>query len=252
MKKKITYSGFVFIIILTFGFIQLNSYAEVPKCDMQTLGQSAMKYIQSKDYKNALGLIDACIAEHPNNANLYNNRGNVLMEMGKFNESAAAYQKAININPKFTAPYNGLAALCMKTGQADKGLGVLMDLKEIAPNDTVAALNRASFELILKNYDAAIGDYTIALKDKRNTVYYKDRAYAYLANSNPEKAIADYESYLKAGHESGEAYKYMAIAYEVMGNNDKAMEYFRKAADQYRKENNLEEYNSLMKIFRAG
>ncbi len=250
MNKK--YFGVALVFITAFGFIQLNSYAEPSKCNMQTLGQTAMNYIRNKDYNNALGVIDACIAEHPNNATLYNNRGNVLMEMGKFNEAAFAYQKSININPKFTAPYNGLSTLYMKTGQAEKGLEVLMDLKEIAPNDSVAALNRASFELILKNYNAAIEDYTIVLKDKKNSVYYKDRAYAYLANSNPEKAISDYENYLKAGHESGEAYKYMGIAYEVMGNNDKAMEYFRKAADQYRKENNLEEYNNLMRIFRAG
>ena len=250
MNKKITCIS-IALIIAALGVIQLNSYAEPAKCNMQTLRQSTMEYVNNKDYNKALNLLNACVAENPKDANLYNNRGNILMELGKFNEAALDYQKSININPKSTAPYNGLATVYMKTGEIDKGLEILLDLKEIAPNDIIGALNRASFELLLKNYNAAIEDYTIALKDKKNSIYYKDRAYAYLANSNPEKAIADYESYFKAGHESGEAYKYLAIAYEVMGNNDKALEYFRKAAELYRKENNIEEYNSLMRIFKA-
>ena len=250
MNKNFTHIG-IFLLLASLGLSQSLCLAADSKCNMQSLHKTSMQYIHNKEFDKALPLFNACIAEHPKDPNLYNNRGNIYKQMGKYNEAVSDYQKAISLNPKFTTPYNGMATIYLKTGQIDRGLDILNQLKEIDPNNIQGALNRAPFEVMLKDYDSAIKDYTIALKDKKNSIYYKERAYAYLASSKPKQAIADYESYFKAGHSSAEAYKYLGISYEITGDNEKAIECFRKAAELYKKENNLDEYNSLMRIFRG-
>ncbi len=244
-------AGLSVITALAVAFLQTACMAEAIKCDMQNLGKNCTQFIKSKEYTKALPYIDACISEHPDNAALYNNRGNIYKEMGNYNAAILDYQKAIRLNPSFTSPYNGLAIVYLKTSQYDNGLEVLNKLKEISPNNIEGAINRASIESMMNDYNAAIQDYNIVLKDKRNSIFYRERAYAYLASSKPEQAISDYENYFKAGHSSAEAYKFMGIAYQTIGNNDKAMECYRKAAELYKAENNLEEYNSLMRIFRV-
>ncbi len=249
MKKNI------YIIAALFTFFSNltgNAYAsDNLSCSIKTLDTVTISLLKNKDYAGVISLYDTCIKKYPNNADFYNNRGNAYLALKKYDLALNDYRKAISLNPKYVTPYNGLATVYIYEGQVDKALDALNNLMQNDPDNVSGALNRAQVNMITKDYESAIKDYNVVLKDKKKSVYYKDRAYAYLASSKPQQAINDYESYLKAGHSSAEAYRYLGVAYGITGNNEKSLECLRKAAELYKKENNIEEYNNIMKIFRS-
>ena len=250
MKTRIF---FILAVCILAGYCMDNTVlaADDLSCNMKTLRNTTVGVLKNKDYKQVITLYDGCIKKYPNNADLYNNRGNAFMALNNYNQALADYRRAISLNPKYATPYNGIATIYIKTGQTEKALDSLNQLLTVDPNNTTGALNRAQIFMLTKDYQAAIKDYNVVLKDKRLSVYYKDRAYAYLAVSKPEQAIEDYENYLKAGHSSAEAYRYLGIAYGILGDNEKMLANLRTAADLYKKENNMEEYNNIMKVFRS-
>lgn len=59
--------------------------------------------------RDALTVFDKAIQLHPHFAILYNNRGNVLKHLGKFQESLEDYKKAVQYKPDFTEAYHNLS-----------------------------------------------------------------------------------------------------------------------------------------------
>jgi tetratricopeptide (TPR) repeat protein len=71
----------------------------------------------------------------PNDPNPYDSYAELLMKMGRFDESITNYQKALSIDPNFVASRFGVAANYMYKGQYEKGSAELETLQKLARND---------------------------------------------------------------------------------------------------------------------
>jgi hopanoid biosynthesis associated RND transporter like protein HpnN len=68
-------------------------------------------YIRIGDPENALMAANAGIAHDPRNASLYNAKGMALHDLGRTDEAATAFQKALELNPGFAVARANLRAL---------------------------------------------------------------------------------------------------------------------------------------------
>ena len=83
----------------------------------QCLNEKAYQYAKSKDYVNAISTIDETISLVPEDANLYDSKGEILLMQGKEQEALKMWKKVLELNPKFLDDYpegtnlsNGLKA----------------------------------------------------------------------------------------------------------------------------------------------
>lgn len=88
------------IICLVLSFILLV-YQDLKFFYLAKLIQEERKSRSKKDYKKALSYCDKAISIYPFFATAWNNKGNVLMNMGKKKDALKCYEKALDINPDY-------------------------------------------------------------------------------------------------------------------------------------------------------
>jgi tetratricopeptide (TPR) repeat protein len=71
----------------------------------------------------------------PNDPNPSDSYAELLMKMGRFDESITNYEKALAADPTFASSYNGIAANYMYKGEPQKGAAQVKRLLTIARND---------------------------------------------------------------------------------------------------------------------
>lgn len=118
---------------------------------------------------------------------------------------------------------------------------------ELEPNNAETYFMRGDAQSRLKNFSAAIEDFTKALKMKPEEKIYKKRGEVYLEIFENEKAIADFNKALDFS-ENSSVYKGLAIAYANLKNKKLALENFNKFVELSGEENF---YNELGEIYFA-
>jgi tetratricopeptide (TPR) repeat protein len=97
--------------ILGYGYKQIENYQEAEKA-----------------FKKYIGLI-------PNDPNPYDSYAELLLKMGRFDESIANYQKALTLDRNFVSSHVGIALNYMYKGEQDSGSAELKKLSVMARND---------------------------------------------------------------------------------------------------------------------
>ncbi len=110
------------------------------------LGQLGEAYDKAKQYDQALATYQKVLAIAPNDANTYNQIGNVYAEMGKIPEAQQAFQKSAELNPAGASKaYFNLGAIMYNTGKMDEAAAAFKKATELDPKyaDAYALLGRS-------------------------------------------------------------------------------------------------------------
>ena len=107
---------------------------------------------------------------------------------------------------------------------------------------------RGDSQARLKNFTAAIADFTKAEEMQPAEKIYKKRGEVYLKNFEFEKAIEDFKKVLENSPQNYSAYEGLAIAYANLKNKTLALENFNKFVELSGKKNF---YNELGEIYFA-
>jgi predicted O-linked N-acetylglucosamine transferase (SPINDLY family) len=83
--------------------------------------------------EEAVDAFRRAIASDPNDAEHYNNLGNVLKDIGPNEEAIAALQHAMSIKPGYASPHNNLAIVLMNMGRIEEGLAEYRQAVELEP-----------------------------------------------------------------------------------------------------------------------
>jgi tetratricopeptide (TPR) repeat protein len=92
-------------------------------------------YRQNDDFANAEKAFQKYIELIPNDPNPYDSYAELLLKMGKFDESIVQYRKALAIDPNFIASYVGIAADLMYQGKPAEAAAELDTITKRARND---------------------------------------------------------------------------------------------------------------------
>ncbi|MBC8376011.1 MAG: tetratricopeptide repeat protein [FCB group bacterium] len=136
------------------------------------------------------------------NPNAYDSYAELLMEMGRFNESIEFYAKALELDPNFVASHIGIACDYAFLGEPDRARTQLELLKEIARNDI----------------------------DTRRAIF--TEALTYVCEGNLSQAVQSILSNLKLAEESQDVGN-MANDLVILGNLYLELNQPSKALDRY-------------------
>ena len=92
-----------------------------------------VKAVQAGDYQRALASLQKTVQADPRNADAWNYIGFSQRNLQHFDESLAAYQKALTINPDHRGANEYLGELYLKTGDLDKARERLSKLQSLCP-----------------------------------------------------------------------------------------------------------------------
>jgi tetratricopeptide (TPR) repeat protein len=136
-------------------------------------------YRQVEDYPEAEKVFKRYTELIPNDPNPHDSYAELLMKMGKFDESIANYRKSLAIDPHFVASYAGLAMNYLQKGMPMEAEKALDQLGAKARND--GERRTAIFGRVVLYADAGKFDQALKELDRQFALSEKDRDAAQMA-----------------------------------------------------------------------
>jgi tetratricopeptide (TPR) repeat protein len=184
---------------------------------------------KQKEYEVPLTITLACVeifkalpravAEMREHAGIYSaNLGNGHMERGNLDRAIAAYDQAIQLNPKNGIAYNQRGVCYRRRGDLDRAIGDFDEAIRSDPNNAIQYANRADCYEQKKSYDRAIRDYDEAIRLNPDYLRaYNDRGICYYWKGDYARAIRDYDQALRLDPSHELARQNRAAASEKLG-----------------------------------
>jgi tetratricopeptide (TPR) repeat protein len=156
-------------------------------------------YRQQADYANAEQAFKKYVELIPNDPNPYDSYAELLLKMGRFDESIAQYRKALSIDPHFVPSRFGISADLTYMGKPQEAEAELGKLADQARND--GELRTAFLGLAVVATDSGKLDKALQQIDKQFAVAEKKNDMAAMAADLQAKGniLAEMQKYDQAG-----------------------------------------------------
>lgn len=92
-----------------------------------------VKAVKAGEYERALDLLQKVVQANPRNADAWNYIGLSQRKLRRFDQSLAAYQKALAIDPDHRGANEYLGELYLMTGEPEKARAQLAKLQNLCP-----------------------------------------------------------------------------------------------------------------------
>jgi tetratricopeptide (TPR) repeat protein/S1-C subfamily serine protease len=206
-------------------------------------------YKALKEYPKAIVDYNKALAINPEYAMAYNNRGYTYDDLKDYPKAIADYTKAIAINPKDALAYSNRGATYSTLKEYPKAIADYTKAIAINPEDALAYYNRGYTYDDLKDYPKAIADYTKAIAiNPEYAKAYGNRGLSYHKLKDYPKAIADYTKAIAINPEDANAYGGRGLSYAGSGDTQQAKEDLQTAAQLFRQQGRMTDYEKAMQI----
>ena len=125
-------------------------------------------YRQKGDYANSEESFKKYVGLIPNDPNPYDSYAELLLKMGRYDESIAQYRKALSIDPHFNPSRFGISADYMYSGKPQEAAAELQSMADQARND--GELRTAFFGMAVLASDSGKYQDALAAMDKEYAV----------------------------------------------------------------------------------
>jgi tetratricopeptide (TPR) repeat protein len=143
-------------------------------------------YRQKGDFANSEESFKKYVQLIPNDPNPYDSYAELLLKMGRYDESIAQYRKALSIDPHFNPSRFGISADYMYSGKPQEAAAELQTMADQARND--GELRTALFGMAVLASDQGKFDQALAAIDKEFVVAEKKGDTASMAGDLQAKA----------------------------------------------------------------
>jgi tetratricopeptide (TPR) repeat protein len=100
--------------------------------------EAAQAAIEKEDFQEALRILDRVTTKYPGYAEGWNQRGAVLWQMGQYQKSRVACERALSLNPNHYVAWQGLSVCQLHFGDVFASIRSLRAALKIAPHDETA------------------------------------------------------------------------------------------------------------------
>lgn len=178
---------------------------------------------------------------------LYKNIGNVYFEQKEYNHAMEAYQKSIEINPKYFQSYHNIGVIYQRQEDTYNAIRAFEKAIEINPESDKAYLSLGITYYENEKIDEAIKVFkkVIEINPKNNEVYL-DLGRIYQEKKEYKKAIELYQEGLNQGFKDDGLYNDIAVSYYYIGEYNIASSYYQKAIKVNSKSIAFDNLNKLM------
>ena len=189
-------------------------------------------YRQQSDYANAEQAFKKYVELIPNDPNPYDSYGELLLKMGKFDDSIVQYRKALTVDPHFAPSHFGISADLTYMGKPQEAEAELAKMVDQARND--GELRTAFFGLAVVAADSGKLDKALQQMDREFAVAEKKDDGAAMAADLQAKGniLAEMGKYDQATQQFDRSLKYIeesSLSQEIK-DNARLLHHFNLAA----------------------
>jgi tetratricopeptide (TPR) repeat protein len=169
--------------------------------------EKAQAYYRLGDIAPCEAMANMALAIDGTNAKANHYKGNFYADLLVYDESIKWYKKAIEFNPKFDYPYNGLGAVFSEKKEYYEAIKWYKKAIELNPRSYYSYNGLGDIYRILKDYPKASEYFNKGIEfNPQSKALYYNRALLYEELGEPEKALADYECYIKLANDKASYY----------------------------------------------
>jgi tetratricopeptide (TPR) repeat protein len=182
---------------------------------------------QDKDPLPALGAAVQCA---PEDATAHLNLGNAFGRLGRLEEAAASYRRALEADPEFAEAHNNLGELWFECGRADEALLSCQRALCIRPDFAHAHQNLGKALVRLERFDEAVHSCRRAIAiSPRFAEAHNSLGSALLGLAHSQEAITSFQRALELNPDLAEAHANLARALRCLGRLEDAVASYRRA-----------------------
>jgi tetratricopeptide (TPR) repeat protein len=182
---------------------------------------------------DAIDDFNAALRLAPEEAALYNNRGNVLLGLDYQAEAAKDFGQAIALAPSYGAAYNNRGNARFLLGDYAASFADFTKAMTLMPESAVPFNGRGKAQLALKRPAGAIRDFSRAITlSARYGQAYANRAEAMIALRRYQDAISDYSSAIQFGADTPQIYLARGSVYARLHKRGLALADFSRATER--------------------
>ena len=212
---------------------------------------SSLTFINSRSYSDPVTFYNSSIARNPDNALLYNNRGNAKNNDGDFQGAVEDFTRAIELNPDSADIYYNRANGYKATGDLAAAIKDYDKAIELNPCFVIAYYNRGLAHDAQGDRERAIKDFdTVIELNPDFSSSYNNRGNAYYKKGDLERALKDYNKAIELNPDSATTYYARGNVYGTRGDLEKAVKDYNKAIEL--NPDYAEAYNNLGLACQAG
>lgn len=181
-------------------------------------------------YQETLGAIDALVRRFPEHADALEMKARVQMWLGNSSQAEETWQQCLKLDPKYVHAYIGMASAAAARADHDKSLELAQQALTLDPRNFQARASIADALLQLGRAQEVPGVLEEHLsQDPRSRGHYL-LGQAYAQTGNAAQARDHFEAAIRIFPDYVEAYNALAVAYDKLGEADKA----KQAMDKFR------------------
>ena len=181
-------------------------------------------YTEDRHWIEAIAEFNRAIELNLRFSEAYNNRGIVYGIKGEYDKAIFDFERAIEIGPQHARPYNSRGVTYNKKGEYDKAISDFTKAIEINPRYAKAYYSRGDAYAKKGQYDQAISDLSKAIEmNPRDAGTYNNRGLAYVKGKRQyAKAILDFSKAIEIEPRYADAYRSRGVAYFHVKKYEKA------------------------------
>ncbi len=189
-------------------------------------------YNDKGKYDLAIRDYNTAIEYYPDYADAYANRGLAYNQKGNHDRAIQDYNKAIELDPESADSYNNRGLTYKKIGEADLALEDYNKAIELDPGFPEAYNNRGVVYDERGELDNAIKDYSKAIELKPYYANsYNNRGMAYSDKGDVDRAISDFSMAVGLKSDYASAYNNLGVEYSKKNQLDNALQNYSKAIE---------------------
>ncbi len=183
----------------------------------------AQVYFAKGDYEQALRYYTTVIGMDPNYSEYYNDRGNILLRLGRLEEARADYLKAAELGLPYFEVFTNLGQCYRRMGAMEEAIASYSRALDLEPAQALALVGRAKAREELGHMGPAIADYSSALAiapEQWDAV--ASRGALYYQMGNLDAALADLDRAVKLKPNDPDLFQNRSIVLAELGRHSEA------------------------------
>ena len=165
-----------------------------------------------KRYGEALTAFERAIQLDPNSATAYKNKGITLKNLKHYEEALANYERAIQLDPTLASAYGNKVVALMHLKRYEEAMAACEQAFQLGLNSAVALANKGSILFALKRHEGALATLEQAIQlDPGNAEIYNHKGIMLHELKRYEEALTAFERAIQLGPN-------LAITYSNKGN----------------------------------